>query len=108
MSAFEFKPLSMSGKSASINSRHVFRTSAGATLIELGVALVRAESTPAIPGLCSQCESERDTQSSTARYPNVFCSKECEQEFIRIALASLTLEDCIGIHHKLENLMMFG
>ncbi len=80
--------------------------SAGATLIEIGIALAGAESSPAIPGLCSRCRSGRNAQSSTSHYPNVFCSEQCEQEFIRTALASLTLEDCIRMHGRLDNLLM--
>jgi hypothetical protein len=77
--------------------------SAGATVIELGIALVRAEST-AIPGQCSYCRSPRNHRHSTAQFSTVFCSKECEQEFIRAALPSLTVEDCIRIQASLERL----
>jgi hypothetical protein len=78
--------------------------SAEATPIKLGITLAAAESSDAIPGLCSRCRTDRDPQRSTSRYPNVFCSEQCEQEFIRIALVSVTLEDCIRMQRRLENL----
>lgn len=79
---------------------------AAATLIELGAGIACAEASPAMPPLCSHCRSNRDAQSSTSQYPSVFCSEKCEQEFIRAALASLTLEDCVRMHGRLENLLM--
>ncbi len=75
--------------------------SAGATVIELGITLGLAT-----PGWCLRCRGSQDPPSSTSQYPNVFCSEHCEQEFIRAALASLTLEDCIRMHERLENLLM--
>jgi len=75
--------------------------SAGATVIELGITLGLAT-----PGWCLRCRGSQDPPSSTSQYPNVFCSEHCEQEFIRTALASLTLEDCIRMHERLENLLM--
>jgi hypothetical protein len=79
--------------------------SAGATLIQLGIALAGAESSASIPGLCSHCRSH-NAQCSTAQYPHVFCSEQCERKFICAALASLTLKDCIRIHERLENLLI--
>src|SRR5690348_8326624 len=75
--------------------------SAGATVIELGITLGLAT-----PGWCLRCQGSQDPPSSTSQYPNVFCSEHCEQEFIRTALASLTLGDCIRMHERLENLLM--
>jgi hypothetical protein len=75
--------------------------SAGATVIELGRTLGLAT-----PGWCLRCRGSQDPQRSTSQYPNVFCSEHCEQEFIRTALASLTLEDCIRMHERLGNLVM--
>src|SRR5437868_1857443 len=72
--------------------------SATATLLGLGARIAHAEASAPIPPLCSRCRSNRDAESSPSQYPNVFCSEHCEQEFIRTALASLTLEDCIRIH----------
>jgi hypothetical protein len=94
MSTFQFKP-QPSSDSDTLPSKRPVRATAGGRLVELGIALVEAESGPAIPGLCACCESKRSVWNSTAQYPNVFCSQECEEEFIRVALASLTLEDCI-------------
>jgi hypothetical protein len=79
--------------------------SAGATLIELGMTLAGAECSVGLSRLCSGCRSGRDAHSSTSRYPHIFCSKRCEQEFIRTTLASLTLEDCIRVDGRLKNLL---
>jgi hypothetical protein len=79
--------------------------SAGSTVIELAVTLADADLRGGIPGLCARCRSSRNAYASTAQYPNIFCSEQCEQEFVRIALASLTLEDCIRIHGQLDNLL---
>jgi len=80
--------------------------SAGATVIELGITLCGAESSIATPGWCLRCRGSQDPQRSTSQYPNVFCSEHCEQEFICRALASLTLEDRIRMHERLENLLV--
>jgi hypothetical protein len=108
MSAIQFKPEPSSDRGEIHRSRAArsMGKSAGATLIELGITLAGGGSSPAIPGLCSRCRSGRNVQSSSAQYPSVFCSEQCEQEFIRTALASLTLEDCIRIHGRLEDLLM--
>jgi hypothetical protein len=80
--------------------------SAGAMVIELGITLAGAESRLATPGWCLRCRVSQDPQRSSSQYPNVFCSKHCEQECIRTALASLTLEDCIRMHERLETLLV--
>ena len=80
--------------------------SAGATVIQFAIALGGAESSTATSGWCLRCRGSQDSQRSTSQYPNVFCSEHCEQEFICTALASLTLEDCIRMHERLENLLM--
>ena len=80
--------------------------SAGATVIQFAIALGGAESSTATSGWCLRCRVSQDPQRSTSKYLNVFCSEHCEQEFIRTALASLTLEDCIRMHERLGNLLM--
>jgi hypothetical protein len=80
--------------------------SAGATLIELGITLAGAESRIATPGWCLRCRGSQDPQGSTSQFPSVFCSKHCEEEFIRAAFVSITLEDCIRMHERLGNLLM--
>ena len=80
--------------------------SAGATVIELGITLAGAESRIATPGWCLRCRVSQDPQRSTSQYPSVFCSEHCEEEFIRAALVSVTLEDCIRMHERLENLLV--
>ena len=80
--------------------------SAGATVIELAITLGGAESSVASPGRCLRCRGSQVPQKSTSQYPNVFCSEHCEEEFIRAALVSVTLEDCIRMHERLENLVV--
>jgi hypothetical protein len=80
--------------------------SAGATLIELGITLAGAESATEMPGWCFRCRGRQDPRRSTAQYPSVFCSEHCQQEFVRAALASLTLQDCMRIHRRLEDLLV--
>jgi hypothetical protein len=75
--------------------------SAGATVVEFGITLGLAT-----PGRCLRCRGSQDPQRSTLQYLNIFCSEHCEQEFIRTALASLTLEDCIRMHERLGNLLV--
>ena len=94
------------GSSRSDDYSSSLGTSAAAKLIELGIALAASESGAALPGQCSRCRSHRNPKYSTAQYPNVFCSELCEQEFVRAAVASLTIEDCIRIHGRLETLLM--
>jgi len=86
--------------------RRVLGISAAATLLELGATLAGAEANAEKSEPCSRCNARRNSRSSYAQYPNAFCAKECEQEFIRGALASLTLEDCIRIQHRLDALLM--
>ncbi len=57
--------------------------SAASMLIEIGVLLAEAAFAAPTPGLCSQCRNYRDVRSSTAEYPNLFCSQRCEREFVR-------------------------
>lgn len=108
MSGIQFKSQPSPEKDETFRSGRATGSSAGTTAIGLGIALVDAELSSGIPGCCPRCESRRDVRTSTAQYPNVFCSEECEQEFIQTALASLTLEDCIRIHERLENLLTLG
>jgi len=77
---------------------------AGFTLLELGLTLggFRQYSTP---GRCWLCQHSRDPQCSCSKFPDLFCSEECEQEFIHTALASLTLEDCIRMQRRLDDLL---
>jgi hypothetical protein len=86
-------------------SKRILEKSAGATLVEVGATIAGVGLSHAIPGLCSRCRSDRNLQSSTAQHPEVFCSAQCELEFIRIALASITLEDCVRMHQRLESLL---
>ena len=101
MSALQSKQQSL-GSSRFDAHRSPLGASAAAKLIELGVVLSRAS----IPGFCLYCLAPRNAHSSTAQFPNVFCSEQCEREFVRGALASLTVEDCIRMHGRLETLLM--
>jgi hypothetical protein len=82
-----------------------FRGGSVAALVEVGVVLAAAQSKPLLPGQCSNCCGFRNPRYSTAQFSNVFCSKECEQEFVRAAIGSLTGEECIRIHQRLEALI---
>ena len=79
--------------------------SAAAMLVELGTIFAAAESSPRRQRLCSRCRQYLDPRNSTAQCANVFCSGQCEQEFVRESLASLTLEDCIRMQTRLEMLL---
>ena len=107
MSAITFKQGSGPNTDESRRSWFAWATerSTGARLIELGKTLADAEFS-ITPGLCFRCRGSHDPQRSTAQYPNVFCSEHCEQEFIRTALAALTLQDCVRMHRRLETLLM--
>lgn len=80
--------------------------SAGSTLMEFGIGRAGVDTNCPIPGLCSRCRSDRNPRSSTAQCPNVFCSEECEQKFLQTVTASLTVEDCIHMHQRLEALLV--
>lgn len=80
-------------------------TSAAAKLIELSRALAAAESIASAPGLCSHCGAPRNPLRSNAQFRNVFCSKECEQAFVRAALAFLAAEDGRRIYRRLDTLL---
>ncbi len=76
----------------------------GFTLVELGLTLAGFRQYSTL-GVCSRCQRRRDPKRSRSKFPHLFCSEECEQEFIHTALASLTLEDCIRIQRRLDNLL---
>jgi hypothetical protein len=76
-----------------------------AVLIELARTFVAASSMAPIGGQCSRCRSYRDPRTSTSEYPNIFCSRQCELEFVHGALACLTLDDCIRVQQRLDNLL---
>lgn len=78
--------------------------SSGSTLIQLGLTLASAKAN-SIPGLCFRCKGRRDERRSTSNFPSVFCSEDCEHDFIRQALASLSLEDCIRMQRRLDHLL---
>jgi hypothetical protein len=80
--------------------------SAAAKLIELGITFAVAASRAPMPGVCCRCGGYRNPRTSTAQCPNVFCSQVCEQDFVRSALAAVTVEDCIRIRERLETLMI--
>jgi len=75
-------------------------------LIEFGVTLGEAASGTLTPGLCSHCRNYLHPRTSTAQCRNLFCSQQCEQEFVRTALTPVTLEDCICIQERLETLLI--
>jgi hypothetical protein len=105
MSTIQYKQRSL-GTSRFDARRSSSGTPAAAKLIELGVALTRADSSASILGFCFHCLAPRNMHNSSAQFPNVFCSGQCEQKFVGTALASLTVEDCVRIHGRLETLLM--
>jgi hypothetical protein len=106
MSASEFKQELSSNDDANRSwFEEPMEASPLTTLMKLGIALANAPSSPSLPGQCAKCRSYRSVQSSTAEFPSVFCSEQCEQIFIRTTLARLTVEDCIRIHGRLEKLI---
>ena len=101
MSAIQVKPESVGLDEVKMAAR---KKSAASTLIDLCVGLIHANSSD-VSGMCSRCHSELDPRSSTAKYPNAFCSEQCEREFIRASLASMSLEDCVRIDARLNVLL---
>ena len=76
-----------------------------AKLVEFSKLLADAESTSSLPGQCYRCRSFRSLQLSTAEFPALFCSQQCEHAFIQAAVADLSLDDCIRIHKRLDDLL---
>ena len=101
MSAIEVKTESVGLDEVKVPAR---KKSAASMLIELCVGLIHANSSD-VPGMCSRCLSELVPQSSTAKYPNAFCSEQCEHEFIRASLASMTSDDCARMQARLNVLL---
>ena len=101
MSAIEAKTESVGLDEDKVPAR---KKSTASMLIDLCVGLIHANSSDA-PGMCSRCLSELVPRSSTAKYPNAFCSEQCEHEFIRASLASMTLESCVRMHARLDVLL---
>ena len=85
--------------------RRTLGRSPGATLVGVATSLTEAERSAATNPLCFRCRRSRNPQISSATNPNIFCSEYCEQEFVRTALADITVEDCIRIHRRLERLL---
>lgn len=81
------------------------RTSAAARAIEIGIVITDSEANFSASGRCTRCFATLNARNSNAEYPNVFCSVDCEQEFVHEALASLTIEDCVRIQGRLEALL---
>jgi len=84
---------------------NIIHQSAAAMLVELGIIFAGAQSSPLRQRQCFSCRQYLNPHTSTAQYANVFCSGQCEQEFVRESLASITLEDCIRMQTRLEMLL---
>lgn len=52
-----------------------------------GIRIAGAEFTVPSTRLCLNCCALPNSRSSKAQYPAIFCSEECEQEFIHSELA---------------------
>lgn len=86
-------------------SKDLSRSRAG-LLVELAAQFATTVLRAPNSGLCCHCRGYRDTRTSPAQYPNIFCSERCEQEFVGAALASLTLDDCIRMTRQLDRLLV--
>ncbi len=53
---------------------------------------------------CLRCATVYNQQASSALYRVHFCSEDCEREFVRQRLQSLSLKDCIRLHRRLQML----
>ena len=80
------------------------KKSAAAVLVEVAATLAAAWRAPN-SGSCPQCHGYRDARISSAQHPHVFCSAQCEREFVLNALAAFTLEDCVRLQERLERLL---
>jgi len=105
MFPIQFKKQPSDSSSVDRHQRSASGNSAAARLIELGRAFACAESSASTRGSCFHCMGPRSSYSSTARFPSVFCSEQCERQFIRDAIASVSVEDCIRIQNRLESLL---
>src|SRR4051812_17190963 len=105
MFPIQFKEQPSDSSSVDCPQRSASANSAAGKLIELGRALASAESSASRRGACFHCMGPRSPHSSTAQLPSVFCSEQCEREFICGAIASISVEDCVRIQHRLESLL---
>jgi hypothetical protein len=105
MFPIQFKEQPSDSSSLDRHQRSVSGNSAAAKLIDLGRALACAESGASTRGACFHCMGPRSSYSSTAQFPSVFCSEQCERKFIRGGIASISVEDCVRIQHRLESLL---
>ena len=105
MFPIQFKEQSGDSSSVDCHQRSALGNSAAAKLIELSRALARAESGASIRGACFHCTGPRSSYGSTAQFPSVFCSEKCERAFIRVAIAAISVDDCIRIQRRLESLL---
>ena len=85
----------------SLNPR---KKSAAAVLVEVATTFAAAWNASK-SWSCSQCRGYRDSRISTAQHPHMFCSAQCEKEFILNALAAFTFEDCLHLQKRLERLL---
>jgi hypothetical protein len=105
MFLIQFKEQPSQSSRVDFHQRSALGNSASAKLIELGRALACAESSASTRGSCFHCMEPRSSYRSTAQFPSVFCSEQCEREFVRGAIASECVEHCIRIQHRLESLL---
>jgi hypothetical protein len=101
----DFVSSEMDGTPKSFLGRPMSGKSAATTLLEVGRILVGADASAGTVASCRHCGRRRDRYSDS-RYPGIFCSEHCEQEFVSSALATFTVEDCIRVHERLERLLL--
>src|SRR5579884_229310 len=105
MFPIQFKEEPSVSSSLDCHQRSALGNSAASKLIDLGRALACAESGASTRGSCFHCMGPRNSHRSSAQFPSVFCSEQCEREFIRGAIACISVEDCVRIQHRLEALL---
>lgn len=91
---------------AQLHNQPLEQSKRSATKVLVGLAASFAASWNASnSGACSQCGGYRELRVSTAQHPHAFCSAQCEEEFVLTALGVLSLDDCIRIQQRLEQLL---
>ncbi len=76
-----------------------------AAAVQLALDLLPADVPEETELTCLKCEVKYEPSGSSALYSTQFCSEYCQRDFIRSGLRSLTLEQCIRLHKRLEALV---
>ncbi len=79
--------------------------STGPTALAVGLAVEIAKKKLSPDGECGYCRGQFDPAASNARFTTLFCCLSCERKFIHNGLSSLTVEDCIHIQQRLDEIL---